>query len=334
MKIEYNENSYSAVYNWLKIPEDMQIWELTGVAVDSDDLVYLFGPGEYPVKVFDEDGNYVRGLCKGQIARPHHIFIDKAHDDVFYLSDDDGHCVKKFTKDGELLMVLGNEGVPSDTGAVNKDFRTVKRPAGPFNYPTGVAVTSDGCIFVTDGYGNARVHKFTPEGEYMFSWGQPGAGDGEFYLPHDIIIDKEDILYVADRENFRVQIFDQDGKYLDQFPVCRPCSICFDADENICVAVLGEITAAQQMVNPPKPGDPEGQWAGFAIYDKSGKQLYWKGEKETWLHGNFRASHGVAIDSKGNVYVGEVLWTSMGRVFPEPSTFNARKFITKLKKND
>ena len=332
MKIEYNANSFKPVYNWLKIPEDVHMWEVTGVAVDSEDLIYLFGPCEYPLMVFDVHGNCVKKLGKGLFKRPHHIFVDKARGDVLYCSDDDGHCVKKLTRDGELLMVIGKEGVASNTGCINKDFRTIKRSAGPFNFPTGAAVSSDGCIFITDGYGNARVHKFSPEGEHMFSWGQPGDSNGELRVPHDVVIDKEDVIYVADRENFRIQMFDVNGRFLDKFPVCRPDSICFDADENICIAVLGERTAAQQMFKPPKPGDPEGQWSGFAIYDKSGRQLYWKGEPEGWKHGNFRAAHGIGTDSEGSVYIGEVIWHSLAQQFPEPKTFNARKFITKLER--
>ena len=134
--------------------------------------------------------------------RPHGIFID---DDTLFLVDDGGHCLKKCTKDGKLLMTIGNPGNPAEW-----------QQGGIFNRPTDVTVDSDGFLYVTDGYGNSRVHKFDKEGNHVISWGEPGTEKGQFNLPHNLCLVNDQFLWVCDRENFRVQVFDKEGKWFSE----------------------------------------------------------------------------------------------------------------------
>src|SRR4029077_310489 len=127
------------------------------------------------------------------------------------------HTVRRFTPEGTLLLTLGRSGQPSDNGIAGNDYRTIRRAGPPFHRPTNMALAEDGAIYVTDGYGNARVHKFAPNGRLLLSWGEPGGGPGQFNLPHGIAVDRDGRVYVADRENSRVQVFTPEGEYLTEW---------------------------------------------------------------------------------------------------------------------
>ncbi|MGD0329964.1 MAG: 6-bladed beta-propeller [Nitrososphaeria archaeon] len=112
-------------------------------------------------------------------------------------------------------MILGKRNQPSNTGCVGKDYSTIKQAAGPFNYPTDIALDDEQNIYVSDGYGNCRVHVFSKEGEFICSWGEPARRPGQFNLPHGIFV-HDRIVYVADRENSRIQLFDTKGEFLNE----------------------------------------------------------------------------------------------------------------------
>ena len=157
---------------------------------------------DHPVCVFDKDGNFLWSWGQGLIAFAHAIIIDK--DENVWLVDRNTHEVHKYTKEGAHLMTIGRKGERSDTGADSEDysstaFQTVTHGGPPFNMPAGIAFNDEGQIFIADGYANARVHKFTPQGDLIKSWGGPGAGAGEFRLPHGIWIDRHERVLVADR---------------------------------------------------------------------------------------------------------------------------------------
>src|SRR6185369_3048668 len=116
--------------------------------------------------------------------------------------------------EGKLLLTLGTSGKPSDTGIDGIDYRTIKRVGAPFHRPTNIALAADGSIYASDGYGNARVHKFAADGKLLFSWGEPGSGPGQFHVPHGIAVDPNGTVFVADRENSRIQLFTSEGKFL------------------------------------------------------------------------------------------------------------------------
>ena len=147
-----------------------------------------------------------------------------------------------------------------------------------------------GSIFVADGYGNARIHKFTHGGELVHSWGQPGGEIGQFRLPHSLAVDSYGRLYVADRENSRIQIFDTEGTFLDQWhDVIRPTDVCLDADGYIYVSELCN---------------------RVSVFDPHGRLLArWGNESHEKTNPLFVAPHAVAVDSQGSLYVGEVALT-------------------------
>src|SRR5947209_5389993 len=194
---------YKALENWERLPDGWSFGEVAGVATNSRGHVYVFNRGEHPLMVFDREGLFLTSWGEGLVVRAHGITIGP--DDAVYLTDDVDHTVRKFTPEGRLLQTLGTSGRASDTGIVGLDYRTIQRCGEPFNRPTNLALAADGSMYVTDGYGNARVHKFAPDGHLLFSWGEPGTGPGQFNLPHGIALDRFGRVYVADRENSRIQ---------------------------------------------------------------------------------------------------------------------------------
>jgi DNA-binding beta-propeller fold protein YncE len=205
---------YEVLEGWDRLPEGWSYIEVAGVACDSKDRVYVFNRGKYPVVVFDKEGKFLNAWGEGVFKGPHGIFIDR-HDNL-WLADDKDHTVHKFTPDGKKLMTLGESGKAADTG-YKIGASPVLRAAGPFHRVTNVAVLPDGDMYIADGYGNARVHKFSKDGKLLFSWGEPGRGPGQFILPHGIGVDSAGLVYVADRENSRVQIFSPKGEYLREW---------------------------------------------------------------------------------------------------------------------
>jgi len=186
------------------MPEGWKFGRVSAVDVDSSGNVYVFqrGPKADPIVVFSPAGKYLRSWGKGVFANPHGIRIDSQNH--VWVTDTNLHMVMEFTNEGQLLRSLGTKGKAGTTPET-------------FNRPTDVAFLPNGDFFVTDGYGNSRVVKFSREGKYLMEWGKRGAGPGEFDLPHAIVIDSRQNLYVSDRENNRIQIFDANGKFLRQW---------------------------------------------------------------------------------------------------------------------
>lgn len=298
------EFRFTANNAWESLPEEWSFVEAVGVACDSDDRVYVFNRGEHPVIVFDPDGRFVAAWGEGQFVRPHGIWI--APDDTLWLSDDRDHTVRRYTPEGRLLATLGHSGQPSQTGVEGGNPRTIQRAAGPFNLPTNLATAPDGTLFVTDGYGNARVHRFSADGELLASWGEPGQGPGQFYLPHGIGIDSGGTVFVADRENSRLQLFSPDGEFLDEWTdVARPCEVFLAPDDTVYVAELGFRAGMYPDVQPPEPDATGGR---VSIFDRSGNLLCRIGGGETpGTPGDFAAPHDIWVDRRGDVYLGEVV---------------------------
>ncbi len=209
--LKHSGLAYEVVQGWERLPDGFAFTEVAGVAVDSHDRVYAFCRGRHPVLVFDKDGHFLSAWGEGTFTNPHGITITR--DDRVFLVDNFDHTVREYTLDGRLLKTIGEPNKPSDTG-FRVDHCPICRSAGPFNMVTNVAVNESGEMFVADGYANARVHKFSAAGELVCSWGTPGSGDGEFNLPHGIAIDSAGTIYVADRENSRIQLFKQDGSFV------------------------------------------------------------------------------------------------------------------------
>ena len=194
---------YDFVPDWAKLPSGMTFKECPGVAIDSQDNVFVLTRGEEPIIVLDRDGNYIRSFGKGDFSadRTHGLYI--AHDDSLLCADDGIHTIQKFSASGEKLMEIGERNKPAERWS-----------GEPFNRPTSAAIhPGNGDIYVSDGYGNSRIHVYTGSGEYKFSWGSPGIVAGQFIHPHNIAIDSNANVYVVDREAHRIQIFDTDRKF-------------------------------------------------------------------------------------------------------------------------
>jgi DNA-binding beta-propeller fold protein YncE len=186
------------------MPEGWTFGRVSAVASDSRGQVFVFHRATKadPLLVFDSRGKYLRSWGKDVFVNPHGLRVDK--NDNIWVTDTGTHQVMKFSGDGRLLLTLGLRG---KTGA---DDRT-------FNRPTDVAFARTGEFYVSDGYGNSRIVKFSAEGKYLTEWGKRGTGPGEFNTPHAMVVDSKGRLYVSDRENNRIQIFDADGKFLRQW---------------------------------------------------------------------------------------------------------------------
>jgi DNA-binding beta-propeller fold protein YncE len=287
--------TYEVVENWAKLPDGWSFKEVGGVGVDAQDNVYVFNRGTHPMMVFDRDGQFLRSWGEGIFPRAHGITMGP--DETMFLSDDGDHTVRKCSLDGKVLFTLGTSGKPAP-------FMS----GDPFNRCTHVAIDPrNGDFYVSDGYGNARVHKYTPNGKLLFSWGESGTDPGEFNIVHNIATDKDGWVYVADRENHRIQVFDPNGKFETQWVnMARPCGLYLDQASGL--AYIGELGAA---IGP----NAEGRKLGprVSIYNTQGQLLARLGEEgEGEAPGRFIAPHGVCIDSRGDIYVGEVSWTHTG----------------------
>ena len=287
----YGDYEFDLVEGWPALPDDFDVEGknkygdsgISGVAIDESDDVHIVTRGSSPLVVFAKDGTFQRNGTV-PLSNPHGIHW--APDGNFFVSDRDAHVVVKYGPDEKITLELGNRDQPSDTGNTTAGS-VVEKAAGPFNLVTGVAVSEVGDIFVSDGYGNSRVHKFDSAGSLIKSWGVPGkGGPGEFHLPHGIGIDGEGRLLVCDRENDRIQLFDQDGIYIDMWTGLRkPTSVAFGPDGEVYV--------------------PELQHR-LTILGSDGKVLSRIGGESSQTPGAFIAPHCVAIDSLGDLYVGEV----------------------------
>ena len=221
--------TYSVVEGWEQLPAGFEHRDVAGVAVDGEDRVFLICRGDHPVLVYDQKGNFLRSWGEGDFTyRTHGISVGP--DGTVYCTDDGNHTVRRFTPEGKLLMTLGTLNTPSDTGYDGKDTKTVSKPGVPFNRPTNLAVGPKGDLYVSDGYGNCRVHQFSPTGTLKRSWGVPGQGPGQFLLPHGLAVAADGRVFVCDRENDRIQIFSPDGEYLSEWTdTRRPTHVVFDA---------------------------------------------------------------------------------------------------------
>ncbi|MFC1911962.1 peptidyl-alpha-hydroxyglycine alpha-amidating lyase family protein [Chloroflexota bacterium] len=264
--------------------------DIGGIAIDNQDRVYILNRSEHPVMVFDRKGNYLSSWGEGYFSRAHGSCIGP--DGSIYCTDDRNHTVTKFDSEGNILMILGTKDKPSDTGYRDvpdlfERIASITIGGPPFNRPTGVAISSSKEIYVSDGYGNARLHKFSPDGTLLSSWGEPGPAPGQFRLPHSVWVDKQDRIWVPDRENSRIQIFNEKGKFLTQWTdLIRPTDVFIDDDDTAYVSELCK---------------------RISIFTVDGKLLArWGNEGHDVTDPLFIAPHAIAVDSKGDLYVGEV----------------------------
>jgi DNA-binding beta-propeller fold protein YncE len=305
------------VQNWARLPDGWALTDVASVGVDSKDNLYAFNRGAHPMMVFDRDGNFLRSFGEGLFKRAHGLHIDA--DDNLYCTDDGDHTVRKCTPEGKVLLTIGLPGEP-------KPFMSGE----PFNRCTHTALSPSGEIYVSDGYGNARVHKYTPDGRLIMSWGEPGSDPGQFNIVHNIASDADGLVYVADRENHRVQVFDGKGRYQSQWNnLHRPCALCACGAKRTTF-IIGELGPGLPVnLNVPNLGPR------LTLVDSTGKRIArLGGENGPGLEtGKFLAPHGLAIDSRGDIYVGEVGVTNWSSSFPDtpmPPEVNVGRCLQKL----
>jgi DNA-binding beta-propeller fold protein YncE len=306
--------TYEVYPDWAKLPKGWKFLEVVDAAVDSQDRVYVFSRGEHPLTIFDREGNFLGSWGEGRFKRPHGITIGP--NDTLYLADDGGHAIYQFALDGKLVMTIGTPG----KGA---GFMSGK----PFQQPTKVARDSKtGELYISDGYGNARVHRFTGEGKYGSSWGEAGIDAGQFNLPHSVALDKDGRVLVADRENLRIQIFDRQGKFLTMWNnIHRPCGlhIAGDGDQRVYVGELAPAYGFNQ--NNPNTG------GRISIYDLQGRLLARLGDIQPGEGPHqFLAPHGITVDSHGDIYVGEVNWSFRGKSLSPPREMPTFRKLVKV----
>jgi DNA-binding beta-propeller fold protein YncE len=260
---------YEHVATWDTASVGAELDKILGIGIDSKGRVYATaGKGEKGVLVFDADGKVVDSWGKG--------FVDKhglrVIDDKVWVTDRERHIVMQFTLDGKLSRTLGTDG----RGGLGEN---------EFNKPSDVAIAPNGDIYVSDGYGNSRAMRFGADGKFKQSWGKKGNGPGEFDLVHNIVIDKKGRVYIADRENERVQIFDADGKFLEQWKhVGKPFGLYIDDKMRVYIT--------------------DGESNSIYVVSEGGKVLS-KFGKTGGGPGEFRMAHSITVDKKGNIYVAE-----------------------------
>jgi DNA-binding beta-propeller fold protein YncE len=295
------ELRFEVLADWERLPADWTHLDCVGVGVDSADRVFLLTRDQPRTIVYGRDGEFLRSFGEDLFSpRTHGLTVGPA--DEIYVVDEGNHCVFKFSPDGDLLQTIGTPGTPSDTG-YDGTLPSIKG-GPPFNRPTNLAVAADGDLYISDGYGNCKVHRFTPAGELVESWGAPGTGEGEFNLPHGIAIDASGNVLVADRENDRVQIFDAAGRFLEIWDdVQRPTNIAIDPEGRIYVSELwwqpGDVSQTGGEIPDDRPGR-------VSIFDGERRLLARWGGSDRTAWGNFVAPHDIAVDSRGDIYVAEV----------------------------
>lgn len=219
------EFAYRLRWDWAQFPAEALGCQVSGVCCDRAGNVYAAcrKAGLPPVLVFGRDGRFLRALGQDTpVGRAHGIYVTQAGD--VWLCDDGLHVARRFGQDGVCKQTLGLPGIGSDSGVDTHiahtylTYLTVRRLAGPFNKPTRLVEGPGGRLYATDGYGNAALHIFTPQGELIRSVGGPGMGPGEFNIPHSLWADPLGRIWVADRDNDRVQLFDKEGKLLQIIP--------------------------------------------------------------------------------------------------------------------
>ena len=266
---------YHVVLDWAQLPKGWNFGECSGVAIDRNDNVWVFNRGAHPVIEFDKSGRMLQAWSEVPVVSSHGIRVDP--DGNIWTVDVAAHRVLKFNPDGHLLMMIGQVGGrPGDNDT--KDG---------FNRPTNLAFAPNGDFFVSDGYVNSRVVRFNKEGIYQMHWGQKGTGDGEFNLVHDVTLDSQGRVYVADRSNQRVQIFDKNGKFLGKWTdVGAPWGLDYVARDNAIYMCDGLNDRIIKL-------NLDGQILG--VLSSYGK-----------VPGKLDYPHSIAVDSTGAIYVAEI----------------------------
>ena len=253
-----------------RLPEGLKLGSVPGIAFDSKGYLVVSHRGPRPILVYDPDGKLIHMFGDGELDAVHGTRVDA--DDNIWVTDYKNHTVMKYSSAGKLLLLLGKRDVAGADGTA-------------FNRPTDVAFAPNGDFFVSDGYGNNRIVKFTKRGQFVKAWGTKGKAEGQLNLPHCVQFDANGLLHVADRENDRVQVFDQEGAFVRSYGGFAPFGLCITPDQTMFVAD----GRANKCLHMTLTGKVIAEWGS-------------KGAAP----GQFKMPHGIAADRNGNVYVGEI----------------------------
>jgi DNA-binding beta-propeller fold protein YncE len=272
--------SYQVISDFFQFPAEEHLVEPAGAAVNSKGHIFLFHRGKHPLMEFDSSGKFLRSIADDLFVTAHMLRIDP--DDNIWTTDIGSHVVLKLSPEGRVLLALGRMRIPGDDVL-------------HFNQPTDVAWDRDGNIYVADGYGNSRVLKFDKYGRPLLGWGMKGSGPGQFDTPHTIVIDG-DLVYVGDRENARIQIFDRSGQFLRQWTLGHPFSLVLAPDHVLYMAdaIAGRIVRI----------DPKGKIVG--VFE--GPQLG---------QGPHFDPHEIALAPDGTIFTAEVLGWRAEKLMPK-----------------
>jgi DNA-binding beta-propeller fold protein YncE len=290
------ELGYRVVPDFFEVSPGAGFGEASGVALNSKGHIFLFQRTKPMLAEYDEQGKFVRSIGDGLWDHPHGLRIDT--DDNIWTTDDGNHLVLKLNPAGRVLLVLGRK----DWGG---------EATWLFNKPTDVAFGKKGDIFVTDGYGNSRVVKFDRDGNFIKTWGKYGTGPGEFDLPHSIVVDKDDRVYVGDRENARIEIFDADGNFLKEWTgIGYPYGLFITPDQHIWMV--------------------DGGLDRIVELDQSGKILGSIGEPGR-ASGQLAWAHFMAVGPDRKIYVAEVLNWRFQVFTPTAPTGKMAKYVPSVR---
>jgi len=290
-------NDYQLVKNWPDLPHNFKLGNPTGMGIDTNQDIFIFHradrtwssidsmPGSCisskTILMLDHDtGKIVNSWGDNLFIMPHGLTVDLNNN--IWVTDVGLQQVFKFSHDGKLLMELGEAKVAGNDST-------------HFNLPTDIAVAKDGSVYVSDGYGNSRIVKYSSAGKYLFEWGSKGDKESEFNLPHAIDLDDKGNVYVADRENNRVQVFTPAGKFIKQWAdksFGRMSSVAFNKGKRDFVAIDYTITLEDKITG-----------SDILIFDSSGNLTAKLGKEESincWYHN-------VAVDNRENIYVTDIL---------------------------
>lgn len=261
---------YEVARGWPTLPHGWRLGQVAGVAVDAEGRYYVYHRGGEapPLICINREGEYLRSWGEGAYVRPHMAKCDG--DDNIWLIDDDGHVLYLYSPEGELLEKLGTRGVPGKDGS-------------HFNKPTDIAFGLRGGFYISDGYGNSRVTRFDKDLKFLGQWGSEGVGEGQFILPHAITTDAEGLVYVADRNRWRIQIFSPEGRYLRQWThIGKPFGIVYTEDGYlyVCDGTNARVTKL----------DTSGRVIGF--FGVTGNQ-----------DGQLSTAHDIAVAPNGDILI-------------------------------
>ncbi len=291
--------NYELVRNWPMLNEGYKLGQPTGVGIDKNEHIFVFHRAgrkwttPFPDSVIsvntvleldNQTGKIINSWGANYFIMPHGLTVDKQNN--IWLTDVGLHQIFKFSHEGKLLMKLGVAKTPANDSL-------------HFNLPTDIAVADDGSFFVSDGYGNSRVVKFSSTGKYIKAWGTYGTKPGQFIIPHGIAIDQKNIIYVADRQNNRIQLFDTNGNFIKEL------KNDVQVEELPSIAIDNSNHLFAIDYDPTINNDSTTKGSTIFVFDPSQHVKYHFGASgsanriTSWFHD-------IAIDSKGNLYVGDI----------------------------